>query len=126
MAEITFTGNKKLKSIAAEFSEKFPYLYLRFWNNEGEHVHDWDLTHASIRGKKGADDLSTNASMLVGTFEKRYEEAFGCKIEVMYILNERRYRSLDDNNNQTLNEYKEWAKAKGADNINEKHSDFFA
>ena len=126
MAEITFTGNKKLKSIAEEFSQKFPYLFLRFWDNEGGHVHDWELTHASIRGKKGAEDLSTNASMLVGTFENRYVGAFGCKVEVMYLKNERRYRSLDENNNQTLKEYNEWAKTKGADNIIEKHANFFA
>ena len=126
MAEITFTGNKKLKSIAHEFSKKFPYLFLRFWNNEGAHVHDWELTHSSIRGKKAAEDLSTNASMLVSTFESRYESNFGCKIEIMYLKNGRRYRSLDGNNKQTLNEFKEWAKAKGADNIIEKHSSFFA
>lgn len=113
MAEITFTGNKQLKTIAREWSKKFPYLYLRFYNAEGK-ASEWTVTHGSIRGKKSTNELSTNAGMNVATFESRYEAAFGCKIEIMYQKGTRNYRSLGENNNQSLSEYNAWAKEKGA------------
>lgn len=118
MAEISFTGNKLLKSVANEFTSKFPYLWLRFYNKEGG-ANSWDVTHASIRAKKSASELSTNASMNVGTFEKRYEEAYGVKIEVMYIKADRKYRSLDEDNHLTLAEYNKKVAEKGAQKAKE-------
>lgn len=118
MAEITFTGNKLLRTIQREWCAKFPYLFLAFSDASGKMIHYAEskeaITHADIRGKKGADELSTNASMNVGTFESRYEAAFGCKVEIYYHKNGRSYRSLDENNAKTLNEYNEYAKGLGA------------
>ena len=118
MAEISFTGNKLLKTIQREWCTKFPYLFLGFTDAAGKAAHYWkseeSVSHASIRGKKEASELSTNASMNVGTFESRYEAAFGCKVEIYYYKNGRSYRSLDENNAKTLKEYNEYAKALGA------------
>ena len=72
MAEISFMGNRQLKTIAREWSTKFPYTYLRFFDHVGKSAPDWTVTHASIRGKKAAEDLSTNAGLKVSTFEARY------------------------------------------------------
>jgi hypothetical protein len=125
MAEITFTGNKLLKSINKEWCTKFSYTYLGYFDSKGKGGMPWDQTHASIRGKKTADELSTNASMKVSTFEKRYEEAFGCKVEIKYEKNGRLYRSTGDCDNMTLSEFNNWAKEKGAAKILEAHSDWF-
>jgi hypothetical protein len=129
MAEISFTGNKMLKSINREWCTKFPYLFLSFFDADGNNIHYWKLdpcpTHASIRKAKNAEDLSTNASMNVGTFESRYEAAFGCKVEIYYIKNGRGYRSLDENNSKTLNEYNEYVKGLGASELMTSNPELF-
>ncbi len=125
MAEISFTGNKLLKSIAREWSTKYPYLWIRFYRPDGKHQGDWSVSHATIRGKKGAEELSTNGTQHVHTFETRYEAAYGCKVEIMYQKNGRNYHSLGENNGQTLIEFNEWAKAKGASEIMKAQPDWF-
>lgn len=125
MADITFTGNKLLKSINKEWCSKFPYTYLGYFDSKGKGGMPWTQTHAAIRGKKTAAELSTNASMKVSTFEKRYEDAFGCKVEIKYEKNGRLYRSLGENDELTLNQFNEWCKEKGANNIIESHPEWF-
>ena len=63
--------------------------------------------------------------MKVSTFESRYEAAFGCKIEIKYEKNGRLYRSLNEHNELTLNEFNKWAKEHGASVIVEEHPDWF-
>ena len=117
MADIKFTGNKTLKSINKEWCSKFPYTYLGFFNSEGKAAPDWNATHASIRGKKDASELST--------FESRYEDAFGAKVEIKYEKNGRLYNSLGEQNEMTLNEFNDWAKENGASVITEAHPEWF-
>jgi hypothetical protein len=124
MAEIKFTGNKYLKSIANEFTDKFPYLWLRFYDQSGK-ASKWDVTHASIRGKKAAAELATTGSMHVGTFEKRYEDAYGVKIEVMYTKNDRNYRSLDEDDKVSLTAYNKKVEGLGAQKAKEAHAKSF-
>lgn len=125
MADITFRGNKKLESINEDWCGKFPYLYLSFYNAAGNIEGDWNNTHASIRGEKGASELSTNAGMQVETFESRYESTYGCKVEIKYLKNDRKYRSLGDHNEMTLNEFNDWAKENGASIITETKPEWF-
>jgi hypothetical protein len=126
MSEITFGGNKMLKTIAREWSTKYPYLYLRFFTPEGGNVSDWKRTHSSVRAKKAAEELSTNARMNVGTFESRYELAYGARVEIMYVDQKGTKRSsIGENNKQTLKQYNEWAKAQGAVEILKTFSDWF-
>ena len=129
MADITFTGNKTLKRINNEWCTKFPHLYLRFYDATGKVAGDWSVTHASIRAKKDAKELSTNAGLNVGTFEKRYEESFGVKIEIMHIrkhaTSEKAYRSLDENNNMSLNEYDKQCAERTAVKVKEAHPEWF-
>ena len=124
MSEIKFTGNKSLSSINRDWCKKFPFLYLRFFNEKGKSL-TWDRTHASIRAHKGAKELSSNSNMHVGTFERRYEDAYGVKVEIMYEKNGRRYRSLDDDNEKTLKEYNAAVEAKGGVDIKETHPEWF-
>jgi len=125
MADIKFTGNKKLKSINREWCTKFPYLYLGFFSPEGKGMGDWSKNHSEVRAKKDASELTTTASMNVSTFERRYFEAFGTNVEIKYEKNGRNYRSLDEHNNMTLSELNAWAKEKGASQILVAHPDWF-
>jgi hypothetical protein len=124
MADIKFTGSKLLKSIGNEFTDKFPYLWLRWYDQSGKTI-GWDVTHASIRAKKAAAELSTNGSMHVGTFEKRYEDAYGVKIEVMYTKNGRNNRSLDEDDKVSLTAYNKKAEGLGAQKAKEAHPKSF-
>lgn len=126
MSDIKFTGNKLLKTIRIEFSNKFPNLWLRFYNKDGKTV--WlkdEFTHAQIRAKKAAAELSTNGSMHVGTFEKRYEDAYGVKIEVMYTKNGRNYRSLGEDDKTSLTAYNKKVADGGAQKVKEAHPEYF-
>jgi len=125
MADITFTGNKKLKSINWEWTGKFPYLYLSFYDAKGKVHGSWTDTHASIRVSKNSKELSTNAGMKVSTFESRYEDAYGCKIEIKYIKGSRTYRTLGEHNDLTLSEMNAWAKDNGGAEIREDKPDWF-
>lgn len=125
MADIKFTGNKQLKSINKEWCSKFPYLYLGFFTPDGKGIGDWSNNHSLARGKKDASELATTATMNVGTFEKRYFEAFGSNVEIKYVKNGRKYRSLNEHNNMTLSEFNNWAKESGCSNIMETHPEWF-
>lgn len=125
MAEISFTGNKKLKSINNEWCGKFPYLYLSFFTPDGKVAGDWEVTHASIRGAKGAKELSTTASMNVGTFEKRYEDTYGARVEIKYIKNGRKYSKLGDHDKLSLAKMNAWAKDNGGSEIKEAKPQWF-
>lgn len=124
MSDIKFTGNKLLKSIGKEFTSKFPYLYLRWYDQSGK-TSTWDVTHASIRAKKAAAELSTNGSMHVGTFEKRYEDAYGVKIEVMHVKNGLKNRSLGGDDKTTLTSFNKQVAEKGASKVMEVLADVF-
>lgn len=124
MSEIKFTGNKMLKTIGNEFTSKFPYLWLRWYDQSGK-ASKWDVTHSSIRAKKGATEMSTNGSMHVGTFEKRYEDAYGVKIEVMYTKNDRKNRSLGEDDKTSLTAYNKQVAEKGAQKAKEAYPKSF-
>ena len=120
MADIKFTGNKTLATINKEWLAKFPYMYIRFVGHG-----DWKVTHASVRTKKDAADLSTNAGMNVGTFETKHKDAYGAQIVICYEKGGKLYRSLAENNALTLNEFHDFVKSKGATKIREAHPEWF-
>ena len=120
MADIKFTGNKTLATINREWLAKYPYIYIRFTGHP-----DWKNTHASVRTKKAAAELSTNAGMNVGTFEARHKDAYGAEIEICYEKGGRLYRSLGDQNGMSLNELNTWAKENGASEIVKIHPEWF-
>jgi len=120
MADIKFTGNKTLATINKEWLAKFPYVYIRFVDHPM-----WKVTHASVRTKKDAADLSTNAGMNVGTFETRHKDAYGAAVELCYEKNGRKYRSLGEHNALTLNEFNAFAKSKGGVEIMTTHPEWF-
>lgn len=80
MADISFTGNKKVKSIKKEFKEAYGAT-LRIYN--GARFADPDATLASLRaeGKKGGE-VKINGNKKVGKFEKEVLDEFGIKVQV--------------------------------------------
>ena len=75
--------------------------------------------------QKDASELATTGNMNVGTFESRYENAYGSKIEIMREKNGKLYRSLDDTNNLSLTAYNNWAKDNGCSEIKIEHPEWF-
>lgn len=80
MADISFTGNKKVKSIQKEFKEAYGAT-LRVYN--GARFADPDATLASLRaeGKKGGE-IKINGNKKVGNFEKEVLDEYGIKIQI--------------------------------------------
>ena len=80
MADISFTGNKKVKSIQKEFKEAYGAT-LRVY--KGAKYADPDATLASLRaaGKKGGE-IKINGNKKVGNFEKEVLEEYGIKIQI--------------------------------------------
>ena len=63
--------------------------------------------------------------MHVGTFEKRYEDAYGVKIEVMYTKNGRKSRSLNEDDKVSLTAYNKKVAEGGAQKAKEAHPESF-
>ena len=63
--------------------------------------------------------------MQVETFESRYESTYGSKVEIKYLKNNRKYRSLGKHNEMTLNEFNQCAKNNGASIITETKPEWF-
>ncbi len=80
MADITFSGNKKVKSLCKDFKEAYGAT-LRVYN--GKRFADPEATLASLRaeGKKGGE-VKVNGNMQVGNFEKKIMEEFGITVQV--------------------------------------------
>ncbi len=80
--DITVTGNKKIKSVRKDFTEKFNFLHIRFYSDDKKFVDD-NATIASIRKVSNKGDLSIVGNLGVGTLESRCEELYGFNVEVM-------------------------------------------
>jgi hypothetical protein len=125
MADITFAGNKKLKSINREWCGKFNHIYLSFAGPDGVFQGDWSVNHSTVRAKKDASEMATTGNMKVKTFEARYKETFGTQVEIKYEKNGRLYRSLDEHNDMTLSQFDKWAEEHGASKPLEAHPEWF-
>jgi hypothetical protein len=82
MAEFLVSGRMKVKSLKTSFKENFGAT-LRVYN--GNRFADDDVSLASIR-KEGAQttrgDFKVSGNMQIGTFEKKFKESFGIRIQV--------------------------------------------
>ena len=81
MAEISVNGHMSVKTLKSQFKKEFN-LTLRVY--KGARFADEDATLASLR--KGdvakAGDLKIMGNMLVGNFEKKFQEIYGIKVQV--------------------------------------------
>jgi len=82
MAELSVSGRMTVKSLKNQFKKEFG-VSLRVYN--GARFADEDATLASLR--KGEDkaktgDLKASGNMFAGTFEKKFKEIYGIKVQV--------------------------------------------
>ena len=104
-------GRKKLATIQAEFSTKFPYLTLLFLDKRRRAM-DSEQTLAAVRTTKG-EDLSIVGHMKVATFEARCLASFGITVEVAYLKDGELVRSRGGANEKTLSGLNAWCAEQG-------------
>lgn len=81
MADFSISGRMTVKALKKKFKEEFGST-LRVYN--GAKFADEEATLASIRkeGSAKGGELSVKGNMKVGTFEDKFFEAFGIKVQV--------------------------------------------
>jgi hypothetical protein len=84
MAELSVSGRMKVKTLKKDFKEAFN-ASLRVYN--GKRFASEEATLASIRGEAEASraDLKVSGNMQIGTFEKKFKDAFGIIVQVADI-----------------------------------------
>jgi hypothetical protein len=93
MAEFAVSGRMKVKTLKNTFKEYFG-VSLRVY--KGNRFADDEDTLASVRkdsALKTKDDMKVSGNMLIGTFEKKFNETFGIRVQVADKDNE---KLLDD------------------------------
>jgi len=96
MAEITFTGSKKLGTVAGEFWNSFPYLRLRFYPSEKKEAFDKGTAipyhHEDFLNKKVIEvrqkigpDLKIRGNLKVKSLERIFWDDHGVLASVEYI-----------------------------------------
>jgi hypothetical protein len=91
MSDIKVNGRIKVATFQKEFIKKFPYLVPTMRTADGKGI-DNSLTIAAARGiavggkytPSGEAELSVNGNLQVGSFEKRFKDAFGFDCEICY------------------------------------------
>lgn len=110
--DITMTGNKKVKTIVNEFSEKFNYLSLVF-KKGNNHPIDIEKNLSEVREKNGGD-LSIVGNLTVGSLERRFMEFFGINVQVVCkSADGRLHNTRDEADTRTLSQQNETAKEQG-------------
>jgi len=96
MAEITFTGSKKLGTVSGEFWKAFPYLRLRFYpaekkesfdNGTAKPYHNEEFLNkkvVEVRQKKGPN-LIIRGNLKVKSLERIFWDDYGVLASVEYI-----------------------------------------
>ncbi len=82
MADLKISGNKKIKTLKAEFKAAYGSS-LRVYTTPAARgpFADDEATLASVATKKGGE-LSVGGNMQVGNFEKKFAETFGIGVQV--------------------------------------------
>jgi methylphosphotriester-DNA--protein-cysteine methyltransferase len=82
MAELSFSGRMSVKTLKNQFKKEFG-VTLRVYN--GARFADDDATLASLRkgdDKSKGGDFKASGNMFAGTFEKKFKETYGIKVQV--------------------------------------------
>ena len=90
--EINVTGQKKVRTLMAEFNKKFPHLGLRLYSPEAKNASSYtpyripeDKTLASVRAEGASGgSISINGNKKIRTLEAEFEKVFGLYAQVCY------------------------------------------
>lgn len=113
--ELSMNGRKKIETLQKEFSNKFPYLNLIFFDDNKQEISK-TKTLSEIRKKKG-DDISIIASLKVNSLEKKFITNYGIIVEVAYFKNNQVVITEEDEN-RTLNELNKWCELNECTKVN--------
>jgi hypothetical protein len=127
MADLTISGNKKLKTISSEFQDKFPYLFLVFLNDEEQKkaaksggkvtVISFEKTLASVRTvtPEKLTDISVHGRTKVSTLERVFREEYGLNLQIAYAKNKSAYYTSGKLDDKTLTQLNNYLKENGYD-----------
>lgn len=119
---ISVTGQKRLATIQAEFTEKFAQLGLMFFSIEeakkaerGERIQPLpsDQTVASVRTKAAKGDMSIHGNTTVGTIESRFRDEYGLYVQVCCMRDGKPVYTADSLNGAGLSELNRQAAEQG-------------
>lgn len=123
LTEISVSGNKKIKSLMAEFNKKFPYLniwisysYGRDQVKRGESLTgvDKEKTLASIRRKDNGGSISISGNKKIKTLEKEFDTVFGLYCQICYAdKNGKRFYTSGSDDEKTLASFNSECEKKG-------------
>jgi hypothetical protein len=125
MGEIKVSGRMKVKSFYNAFNKEFPYLHAHLKYPNGKGV-DKDGSIANARVKSlggeysptGESDLSIRGNLKVGSFEKRFKDAFSITCEIYFVRESGRWgKTGKQYDSMTLSEASEKLEETGAKKI---------
>lgn len=121
---ITTTGSKKIKTLAKEFNEKFPFLRLSLFPSsskadvaKGNSITPLNVDHtlSSVREIVGKGEISINGRKLVKNLETEFEEKFGLYAQVCWTSSDgKRYYTSGSSQDKSLTQLNRELEAKGA------------
>jgi hypothetical protein len=120
--EISVTGQKKLATIQAEFTAKFPCLGLMFFSLDeaekaarGEQMRPLpsDQTVARVRTTTGKGDLSIHGNAKVGSLEANFRNDYGLYVQVCYMRDSKPVYTAEGLDDITLAELDRRARERG-------------
>ena len=109
-ADLSVNGNKKIGTLQKEFTKKFPYLGLIFFDEKTTSSSayytsfpiDSDKTLASVRKIKSSEDLSINGNKKIDTLEAEFTKIYGLDVWVCWYQKDKGATHAYDVGNWTL------------------------
>ena len=128
---VSVAGNKLIKTLQTEFSNKFTYLALCFivtadrTKSVGVHGIDTSKTIADVRTKTASKELSIDGHVLVKNIEEYFwnEMGIACQVGICNYGGHPYYFPLGEFNNRSLSDANRWAKDAGCKQIGTKEVD---
>lgn len=108
--DLSVNGNKKIGTLQKEFTKKFPYLGLIFFNERTTRFSAYytsspiepDKTLASVRKIKSSGDISINGNKKIDTLEAEFTKIYGLDVWVCWYQKDKGATHAYDVGNWTL------------------------
>mgnify|MGYP001232620819 CR=1 FL=1 len=123
-AEVTVTGQKKMSTLQAEFTECFPHLGLMFFSEEefeksktGVKIRPLnpDQTLASVRTKTSGGDISMHGRTHVENIEQAFLDGYGLYVQICISIGGKKGYTTGRYDSMSLTEISSKAESDGWD-----------